>query len=97
MSEGGCYVDSIGEVFDGQPISLEIKLEGDSILCLTGVVAHHNPRLGFGVQFVDLSEDQLRQIKTLMSNMAQLARPNAFAYAKRSEAGGPKGEDYWTS
>src|SRR6185369_4393381 len=96
LSEGGCYIDSIGEVFDGEPISLEIKLQGDSILCLPGVVAHHIPRLGFGVRFVDFSEEQLSQIRALMSEMAQPGKPNNISFTPRSAEHGPIGEEYWT-
>jgi hypothetical protein len=66
LSEGGCYVDTIAEVSEKQYLFLEIMLPDGRWLKLQGIVAHHFPRLGFGVQFVNLDEQQRRQVLSLL-------------------------------
>ena len=62
LSEGGCYMDSVGEVMKGEVVGFRVLLPDGDWLYLEGEVRHHMPRLGFGVQFVDLDEDQERKI-----------------------------------
>ena len=66
LSLGGCYIDTILEVTVGEKMFLNIQKPNGEWLELRGVVAHHYPRLGFGVRFVDLDENQLRQIRALL-------------------------------
>ncbi|HVQ39184.1 MAG TPA: PilZ domain-containing protein [Pyrinomonadaceae bacterium] len=66
MSEGGCYIDTILEVTKGEILSLSIMMPDHEWLELEAVVAHHFPRLGFGVRFVNSSEAQRRQIRSLI-------------------------------
>lgn len=55
---GGCYVDSIASVVEGEPIALTITIgEGDSQR-FSGEVAYLLPGFGFGVRFVDLTEEK---------------------------------------
>jgi len=67
LSEGGCYIDTIAEVTEGEAMVLQIMLPDGAWFKLQGVVAHRFPRLGFGVRFVNLDEKQLRQIRSLIS------------------------------
>jgi hypothetical protein len=66
LSLGGCYFDTILEVTVGETMWLSIQKPNGEWLELRGVVAHHYPRLGFGVRFVDLDENQLREIRALL-------------------------------
>jgi hypothetical protein len=66
ISEGGCYVDSIIEVFEGEILFLSILMPEGEWFDVQGVVAHHTPRLGFGVRFINLDEAQRRRIRSLM-------------------------------
>jgi hypothetical protein len=66
LSEGGCYVDSILEVLVGEALLLEIQMPNGEWLELHGVVVHHNPRLGFGVRFVDPDESKRYEIRALL-------------------------------
>jgi hypothetical protein len=66
LSLGGCYFDTILEVTVGETMFLSILMPNGEWLELRGVVAHHFPRLGFGVRFVDLDENQIRQIRSLL-------------------------------
>lgn len=59
LSEGGCYVDSIAEVFVGESLLIGILVSEGEWLELESVVAHTSRGLGFGVRFVSL-DDRLR-------------------------------------
>ncbi len=87
LSEGGCYVDSIAEVMAGETLSLKIS-SGDGWVQLQGVVAHHFPRLGFGVRFINLNARQRAWIDSVLH-----PRP-----ARAMEADEPSEEgDVWPS
>lgn len=66
LSKGGCYVDSIAEVIVGETLFLKLLMPDGEWFELQGVVAHHTPRLGFGVRFVNLDEKQHHQIRSLL-------------------------------
>ncbi len=66
LSVGGCYVDTIVEVIVGEVLFLQILLPDGQWIEFQGVVAHRAPRLGFGVRFVNLDENQCCQIRSLL-------------------------------
>jgi hypothetical protein len=66
LSDGGCYMDSLGDVSLGEPVNLKLQLPGGEWLELSGEVAHHTPPVGFGVRFLDLSEDQLKRLRAFI-------------------------------
>jgi hypothetical protein len=66
LSEGGCYVDSILEVSVGETLLLNILMPNGEWFGVQGVVAHHHPRLGFGVRFMDPDGKQHQQIRALL-------------------------------
>ena len=65
ISLGGCYVDSIASVVEGEAISLALAIGSGEPQRFAGVVAYVLPGFGFGVRFTDLTEektDLLRQL-----------------------------------
>ena len=62
MSEGGCYLDSVGEVRRGEIVGFRVLLPDGDWLYLEGEVRHYSAGLGFGVQFTDLEEEQRQKI-----------------------------------
>jgi hypothetical protein len=66
LSEGGCYIDTIGEVFPGEVVKIAISLPDGRPLWLEGEVAHRTPRLGFGVRFINLTDEQRMNIRSLL-------------------------------
>jgi len=62
MSEGGCYLDTVGEVRRGEIVGFRVLLPDGDWLYLEGEVRHYTVGLGFGVQFADLNEDQDQKI-----------------------------------
>lgn len=68
LSEGGCYVDTLGEAHVGEILSFKLQLSGGDWLALTGEVAHETPPLGFGLRFVYLTEEQIEKLRSLLAD-----------------------------
>jgi PilZ domain len=66
LSEGGCYLDTVGAVRVGEIAAFRIMFPDGDWLYLEGEVRHHRHELGFGVQFVDLNEEQLGKLRLLL-------------------------------
>jgi hypothetical protein len=69
LSEGGCYVDSLGEAQTGEVIAFKLQLPEGEWLELSGVVAHQSPPLGFGLRFVTLSDEQREKLHSLLDHL----------------------------
>jgi PilZ domain len=66
ISLGGCYVDSIASVVEGEPISLTIRSGGAS-QPFTGVIAYLLPGFGFGIRFTNLTDEHLSFLQKVIS------------------------------
>src|ERR1044072_94760 len=66
LSEGGCYLDTVGEVLGGEIVAFLVLLPDDDWLYLEGEVRHHRHGMGFGIQFVDLNEEQMENLLRLL-------------------------------
>lgn len=75
LSEGGCYLDSVGQVRRGEIVGFRVLLPDDDWLYLEGEVRHHSPE-GFGVQFVDLNDEQTEKLQWLL-RLANEAGPES--------------------
>ncbi len=80
LSDGGCYMDSLSEVTIGELLTLKLKLPGGEWLELTGEVAHHTPPVGFGVRFVNLSDEQTGALRSFIE---YLKDPSASGLIKQ--------------
>src|SRR6476659_960994 len=78
LSEGGCYLDTVGEVMAGEIVAFRVLLPDGDWLYLEGEVRHHRHGRGFGVQFVDLNEEQTENLTRLLQ-IAREAGPEAPA------------------
>jgi PilZ domain len=67
LSEGGCYIDSLGQAQVGEVLNLKLQLPDHDCLELTVEVAHQMPPIGFGVRFVDLNSEQLEKLRSLLA------------------------------
>lgn len=65
LSEGGCYLDSVGEVRRGEIVGFRVLLPDQDWLYLEGEVRHHEAA-GFGVKFVDLNDEQTEKLHWLL-------------------------------
>jgi hypothetical protein len=66
LSEGGCYLDTVGEVKTGEIVAFRIMFPDGDWLYLEAEVRHHREGFGFGVQFVDLNDEQLEKLRLLL-------------------------------
>ena len=69
LSEGGCYIDSLNQPNVGEFLNLKLQLPNGDWFELTGEVAHQTPPLGFGLRFVELSEEQLKKLNSLIDHL----------------------------
>ena len=78
LSEGGCFLDSVGEVRAGEIVGFRILLPDDDWLYLEGEVRHYTAGRGFGVRFVELNQEQTDRLHWLL-RIAIEAGPDAEA------------------
>jgi hypothetical protein len=68
ISMGGCYVDSIAAVPVGEPVSIEITRSSGENVQFNGRVAYILEGFGFGVEFIDLTDDQVRFLERMVGS-----------------------------
>jgi len=66
VSEGGCFVDTIVTVRPGEEVLLKSKLDSHEQLAVKGKVAYVLDGFGFGVEFVDLSDESRDAINKIL-------------------------------
>jgi len=66
LSEGGCFLDSVGEVRTGEIVGFRVLLPDDDWLYLEGEVRHYMAGRGFGVKFVELNDEQTEKLHWLI-------------------------------
>jgi len=57
LSLGGCFVDSFGRVAEGERIKFKMILPHGEWVEIEGVVAYQYPMVGFGVRFINMSDE----------------------------------------
>ena len=67
LSEGGCYVDTMGAAQVNEVITFRLQLPDGEWLELSGEVAHQTPPLGFGLRFINLTDQQHERLRSLLS------------------------------
>ena len=68
LSTGGCYIDSIANVQEGEKVSFQILVEPGIKLTLNGEVAYQLRGNGFGVKFVGLGETEIDLIGRIIKS-----------------------------
>ena len=71
LSEGGCYLDTVGDVRRGEIVGFRVLLPDDDWLYLEGEVRHYTAGEGFGVRFVDLNDEQEAKLKALIGRTSE--------------------------
>lgn len=62
LSLGGCFVDSILDVNEGEAVTFDLRLPTGEWLKLSGDVVYTMPQIGFGIRFTGLSQEQTSQL-----------------------------------
>jgi Tfp pilus assembly protein PilZ len=73
LSEGGCYVDTMGGAQVGEVIVFKLQMPDGGWLELSGEVAHQTPPLGFGLRFVDLTDEQQEKLQSLLDHLQPIS------------------------
>lgn len=68
LSEGGCYIDTLGGTQVGEVLNLKLQLPGGEWLPLEGEVAHQSLPLGFGLRFRNLTDEQTEKLRSLTAS-----------------------------
>ncbi len=66
LSIGGCFVDSILNVDEGERVSFIIRLSAQESLSLSGDIVYSMPGIGFGIRFDELTEEQRFHLEHLI-------------------------------
>jgi hypothetical protein len=68
ISLGGCYIETIGQVAQGEVIRFDILLKNGKWLPVQGTVMYQFPLMGFGVRFTPLSVEAHQEIADLVES-----------------------------
>ena len=69
LSLGGCFVDSIASVQEGETLSFRLDLSSEQWEDMSGEVTYVMPGIGFGLRFNGLSENQtMRLTEIILAN-----------------------------
>ena len=71
ISLGGCYIESIMPVAIGERIQFKLELPAARWMLLRGEVITHQPNVGFGVRFTDLTIMERNMLKTVLDRARQ--------------------------
>ncbi|HMF57272.1 MAG TPA: hypothetical protein VK619_13095 [Pyrinomonadaceae bacterium] len=67
LSLDSCFIQTKAEVIVGQTIHVDLKNCLGSPLLLHGEIYYRLERLGFGVRFADLCEDEIEKLKEIIA------------------------------
>ena len=67
ISEGGCFVDTMGHAPVGDTINFKLLLPDGQWIVVQGEVVYELPRTGFGVRFTNISDSARKQLKALLN------------------------------
>jgi PilZ domain-containing protein len=70
LSEGGCFVDTTGESYIGEQLTFRVLLPDGAWLELTGEVTHRHIPVGFGLRFLNLTDEQREQLRSFIDGGA---------------------------
>ena len=77
LSLSGCYVETLGQVQAGEQIRFEVQSPAGGWVQLQGEVVHAQTHMGFGLHFLDLSEEQARAVAELIGHARAASGPTA--------------------
>ncbi len=66
LSNGGCFVETLGKVEIGESISFKLRLPSGEWLDLEGQVMYEDPNVGFGLRFTGISEAHQKRLEWLV-------------------------------
>jgi hypothetical protein len=79
VSLGGCYVESLNPVEVGEVLNLSLCLPSSKTLRFRGEVRYHQPTIGFGLRFLELSPIEQATLKALLRYWSKCIRVRRLA------------------
>ena len=64
LSLGGCYVESVTDFAQGEPVTFDLINPKGGTVGFTGEIAHVTRGQGFGLQFTNLGPEQISFLKS---------------------------------
>jgi hypothetical protein len=71
LSEGGCFIDTVGQVAVGEPLELQLQTPSGDFITIQAEVIYHMPRFGFGIRFTEMSDE----VRTRLTELIQSRQP----------------------
>lgn len=68
ISEGGCFIDSLGQVAVGELLNIRLLSPGGEYISVEAEVVYQMPRFGFGVRFTRISDNDQQRLKELIES-----------------------------
>lgn len=66
ISASGCFILTSGEVFENEPLIIEIKLPDEEPATLPGEAVYHTTEIGFALRFTEMDETEQRFLQHLL-------------------------------
>lgn len=85
ISMGGCFIDTISHQEAGQVLNLRMLLPGGHWMTVLGKVTYCYVGMGFGVQFLDLSEGQQKLLGLLVECLNEPLKSEFLPYCMTPE------------
>ena len=70
LGPNGVYIDTTGPLPMGSELDLKFTLPDDSIVTARGVVRYHQPGVGMGIEFVEISEEDRDRVKRWVERLS---------------------------
>jgi hypothetical protein len=70
ISAGGCYIDTIVQAIVGDPVTIHITSTDGSSMPFDGQVAYVLEGFGFGVEFLNLTDEHNEFLSRLVASVA---------------------------
>jgi hypothetical protein len=67
ISEGGCFIDTMGHAAVGESIDFKLLLPDGEWIPVQGEVVYELARTGFGVRFTKISDPDRERLKELLN------------------------------
>lgn len=65
LNPNGAFIESFVPLVTGSKVRLQFQLPNGHMVCAAGVVKYHQFKIGFGLEFTELSASDRNQIKVL--------------------------------
>ena len=67
ISASGCFILTSGEVFENEPLIIEIKLPDEEPATLPGEAVYHTTEIGFALRFTEMDETEKHFLQHLLN------------------------------